>query len=366
MGIRWLDVGALVVSLLCLCACTNDDDGDDAPGAARGASTTTAAATTSGASSSTRGDASGALVARAGTPLQFEVQVARASLGERAELLGAYAVGTKVAVSLRRAEDAPGRETSAYFGHAEVRAVDGRVVRFAVSGRMPPMVWQREQRARFALELPTPAGEYEVALPGVFAQRVTVTEPAVVDPTSTVLVDRGTPADRVLGERDLAGVAFGAPEAEAVARLAARFGRPDFDDVEATDCGEQRTVGWGSLVTTYRADPRAGGGKVFSGFTYHAPRAASVGGPAELRTTNGLPAGASLAELRSVETSAVFATEQVGYAVTTWFAAPGSRLAGRLSDDVSAPDVAVTEVSSSIGSQDRPTYPGCVLVTAGR
>ena len=50
----------------------------------------------------------------------------------------------------------------------------------------------------------------------------------------------------------------------------------------------------------------------------------------------------------------------------TWFAAAGSRLAGRLSDDVSAPDASVTEISSSIAGQEPATYPGGELVLPGR
>jgi hypothetical protein len=374
MAVRWLEVvGTLVVAIGCLGACSGRG-ADEPRGAARevpavGTTVTGAPAGGNGPSGSSSGSSSGpaALAVAAGEPLSFEVAPTLAELGDRGTVLRSNPGGAKVTVSIRRVTDTPGRETSAHFGVAEVRAFEADRVRFTVSGVVPATVWVREQRAAIATEVVTPAGDYEVGLPGLFAQRVVV-RAGSVPPTSTAAPDRGAPADRVLGERDLAGVLFGTPETEAIAALTARFGRPSSDDRDATVCGEQRTVGWGSLLSVYRADPRLprAPGRVLAGYTSYAPRAAMTDGPAGLRTTSGLPVGAPVAALRAIEPSAVFRTEQLGYAVSTWFAAAGSRLAGRLSDDVSAPDASVTEISSSIAGQEPATYPGCELVLPGR
>jgi hypothetical protein len=370
MAMRWLEVvGALVVAIGCLSACTGRD-ADEPRGAAReipGATTTTVGRGTATTTSSGGPAGPVALPAVAGEALSFEVTATFDQLGDRGTLLRSYPSGTKVTVSIRRVADTAGRETSGHFGVAEVRAIDADRVRFAVSGLVPSTMWVREQRAAVATEVATPAGDYEVGLPGLFAQRVAV-RAMPVPPTSTTAPERGAPADRVLGERDLAGVLFGTPENEAIAALTARFGRPSFDDRDNTVCGEQRSVGWGSLITTYRTDPRRPGepGRVLTGYTYHAARAALTDGPVGLRTASGLPPGAPVAVLRAVEPSVIFRTDQLGYAVTTWFATAGSRLAGRLSDDISAPDSSVTEISSSIAGQEPATYPGCELVLRGR
>jgi len=98
---------------------------------------------------------------------------------------------------------------------------------------------------------------------------------------------------------------------------------------------------------------------VFADYVYSAAHAGTAVGPTDLRTSNGVGPGASLAELVARDPSVVFVTDQVGYAATTWYATQGSRLAGRLSDDVSAADVTVVEIASSIDAGDTATYPGC-------
>jgi hypothetical protein len=92
---------------------------------------------------------------------------------------------------------------------------------------------------------------------------------------------------------------------------------------------------------------------------YSAPHAGVTEGPTDLRTPSGVGPGSSLAELEALEPRVVFLTDQVGYAATTWYVQPGARLAGRLSDDVSAPDATVVEVASSAATSGESTYPGC-------
>jgi hypothetical protein len=72
-----------------------------------------------------------------------------------------------------------------------------------------------------------------------------------------------------------------------------------------------------------------------------------------------VPRAVSDAELQARDPDVVFVADQVGYSATTWYSATGSRLGGRLSDDVSAADVTVVEIASSIAAGDGATYPGC-------
>ncbi len=366
MNVRWLDVAsALVVAAMFLGACTSRDTYVPTSALREQPSTVVVPSTTT-TSTDAFGDAPRAVP---GAPLAFEVETSFAALGERGELLRAYPNGTKVAVSIRRRGEPPGLEVAAHFGTAEVAPLDDGRVRFRVHGIVPATLWQREQRGRVAAELPTRPGEYEVGLNGLFEQPVVILAADSVAPSATTTApDRGEPARRVLGEGDLAGVAFGRPEGEAIDALRARFGVPSFDDVENTECGPQRSVGWGSLVTTYRVDRRVGAApeRVFVGYTYHAPRAVMDEGPQGLRTAGGVAAGMSIAEVRALEPSIVFTTEQVGYALTTWYASEGSRLAGRLSDDVSSPHASVSEIASSLATPDRATYPECALMPGRR
>jgi hypothetical protein len=201
-------------------------------------------------------------------------------------------------------------------------------------------------------------GVYEVALQGFFAQRVTV-RPGQVPAATTTTTPAPVPAStKVLGAGDLAGVTLGLDEAAALAQLTQRFGQPSFDEQHQGSCGSERLVGWGSLMVALR-DPAGGSRRVFVSYVYSAPHAGVSEGPTDLRTASGVGPGSSLAELQAREPGAVFVTDQVGYAATTWYAAKGSRLGGRVSDDVSAADVTVVEIASSSDAVPGSTYPGC-------
>ncbi len=320
----------------------------------------------------------GTVAATIGASVSFDALVRPDALGPHGDLAGAFKVGSKIVVWLRLADEPAAVETSAQFGYAEVRSVDGDGARFTVTGRVPSTVWRREQRMTPLTAVPTAPGVYEVSLQGFFAQRLTV-RAGELRPTSTTTTPAPAPANsKLLGAADLAGIAFGLDEQTAFAQLTQRFGKPAFDEQHNSTCGATRLVGWGSLMVAFR-DPAAvetsgariagtgasgsGAGlapsrRVFTDYVYSAAHAGTAEGPTDLRTASGVGPGSSLAELQARDPGVVFVTDQVGYSATTWYSAPGSRLAGRLSDDVSASDVTVVEIAS-IAAGDGATYPGC-------
>lgn len=307
-----------------------------------------------------RGD--GGVNAVVGAEVSFDARVKPDALGPGANLASAFKVGSKIVVWMRVADEPAGIETSAQFGYAEVRSIDADGAKFAVTGRVPGTLWRREQRMVALAEVTTAAGTYEVALQGFFTQRVTV-RTSVSTPASTTTEPRPVPdPSKLLGVSDLAGVAFGLDEVSARRGLIQRFGKPSFDELHTGSCGAERLVGWGSLMVTFRDSPVAGAGlgrRELAAYVYSAPHAGVTEGPMDLRTASGVAPGSSLGELKAREPGVVFVTDQVGYAATTWYTATGSRLAGRISDDVSAAGVTVVEIASSLASRDAPTYPGC-------
>lgn len=351
---------AFAAALTSIAGCTNDN-GTTTPSTStsigRGRDSGAAVGEVEG---TRRGDVG--VDALVGAEVSFDARVKPDALGPGGNLASAFKVGSKIVVWMRVADEPAGVETSAQFGYAEVRSIDADGAKFAVTGRVPGTLWRREQRMMPLVEVATTAGTYEVALQGFFTQRVRVRTSESI-PASTTTEPRAVPdASKLLGVRDLAGVAFGLDEVSALPGLTKRFGKPSFDDVRTGPCGAERLVGWGSLMVTFRDPSVAGAGpgrREFTAYVYSAPHAGVTEGPMDLRTASGVAPGSSLAELEAREPGVVFVTDQVGYAATTWYAATGSRLAGRISDDVSAAGVTVVEIASSLASRGAPTYPGC-------
>ncbi len=308
-----------------------------------------------------------ALHTRVDEPLTFEVVIdprtapaASSVPGRPTGVAGAFRVGARVVVWVRAAGDDPRAATAAHFGTAEVRDASPERLVFAVRGRVPPTLWARRAGGLPGTSIATPAGRYTVVLDGFFGRDLVVDDDAPrAVPTVVTVIPGPTSPDatsgdpRVLGEQDLAGVAFGTDETVAMARLTARFGRPSFDEMHTGRCGVERLAGWGDLLVVLRA-PAAGAGangaKVFVAYRYSAPHAGTNEGPLGLATVSGLEPGMTIAQLRAREPRAVFVTDVDSTVLASWYASPGGRLAGRLSDDVTAADPAVVEVASSLST----------------
>lgn len=314
--------------------------------------------------------ASDAVRVRIGEPVTFDVVIDPATAliaGTVPGLSNAFRAGTRVVVWVVAAGTDGTSQTSAQFGTAEVRAADDSSVRFTVRGQVPATLWQRRAGGAPGTPSATRAGAYAVVLGDVFRRDLIVVDaspaPSTLASTTRVALAPAptTAADatrRVLGERDLAGVAFGTEERDAMARLTARFGPPTFDESHRSACGVQRLAGWGDLVVTFRTiDP--GRDKVFVVYRYGAPHAGTQEGPVGLQTASGLEPGMSLDELQAREPAVVFVTDADGPALASWYAGPGRRLAGRLNDDVTAPSVGVVEIASSLATSALPTLADC-------
>lgn len=304
-----------------------------------------------------------AVRARVGEQVSFDVVVDPRTVpaasnvpGRGPGLAGAFRVGARVVVWIAADGDTATQATSAHFGVAEVREATADRLAFTVTGTVPAELWSRRAGGATGTRVTTAPGRFTVVLDGFFRRALVVQGaggPVGTAPAATLAA--ATPADqRVLGERDLAGVAFGTDEATALARLRARFGPPSFDELHPSRCGEERLAGWGDLLVVLRATS-AGGPKVFVGYHYSAPHAGTTEGPRGLATASGLEPGMSLAELRAAEPRATFVTDPDSLVLASWNAAPGARLAGRLSDDVTAGEVAVVELASSLSTLPTPT-----------
>ncbi len=361
---RFVAVIALVFAAASTAACSDDKDATTTP-----TTTSTPVGTTApGGDGGIDGGIDGAerrIDAVVGARLSFEASVTPDALGPGGNLASAYKVGSRIVVWMRLAEEPTGVETSAQFGEAEVRSVDADGATFEVTGRVPRTLWRREQRMAPLAALATTPGDYEVVLQNLFTQRITVRAGQAAPASSTTAPAQAPAATRLLGASDLAGVAFGLDEVAAMSGLTSRFGKPSFDEVHKGTCGDERLAGWGSLSVTFR-DTGGGTGatggagrRTFVGYVYSAPHARVTDGPRDLRTTSGLAPGASVADMQAREPGVVFVTDQVGYAATTWYASPGSRLGGRISDDVSAEGVTVIEIAASAASSGAATYAPC-------
>lgn len=318
----------------------------------------------------------GAMRVRPGEQVTFDVVIDPGTSPIASSVPGlsnAFRVGTRVVVWIVAAATDGRAQTSAQFGIAEVRATDDSSVRFTVRGQVPATLWQRRAGGTPGTPVATRPGAYAVVLNDVFRRDLVVvdaspatstvaaTTRASIAPAPTTTADA---ARRVLGERDLAGVAFGTGEREAMASLSARFGPPSFDEPHRSACGAQRLAGWGDLVVTFRAigadgTGGAGGAKVLVGYRYSAPHAGTHEGPEGLQTETGLEPGMALDELRVREPAVTFVTDADGPALASWYAGPGRRLAGRLNDDVTAPSVGVVEIASSLATLALPTLADC-------
>lgn len=238
-------------------------------------------------------------------------------------------------------------QVSAFLGQATVFR-DGRV---RLASSVPSVVAERWMRFSPATARPTSTGTYRIeGIPGVL-MLVDVTQNA---PALDLPADRPAPVPRqlqVLGDNDLAGVAFGTRDDVAENLLVARFGEPTDGQDWQNGCGPQfRYLSWGGLRVDFRRDAPGADGH-FALYTYSIDEWSLPGtesAPVSVRglgTRDGVVLGSTVAHLRGADPKGEFSTGYDGFRADLWNV-PGRELVALLDGDFLYADARVGRIAA--------------------